>query len=168
MTMPQPNNDRHSPESRLQAMGLVLPNPPKPVAAYIPFRVTGNHVFVAGQIPLRDGKLLATGTVPAAVPVPLAIECARQCALNGLAVVREAIAAAGMEGGLSRIVQFVRLGVFVACGPEFTDHPKVANGASELLVEVFGDRGRHARAAVGAPSLPLGAPVEVDFVVEFG
>ncbi|MBX3402625.1 MAG: RidA family protein [Phycisphaeraceae bacterium] len=168
MTTPQPNIDSNSPESRLQAMGLVLPTPPKPVAAYIPFRVSGNHVFVAGQIPFRDGKLLAAGAVPAKVPVPLAIECARQCALNGLAVVREAIAAAGMDGGLSRVVQFVRLGVFVACGPEFTDHPKVANGASELLVEVFGDRGRHARAAVGAPSLPLGAPVEVEFVVEVG
>lgn len=168
MTKPQPNLNADTPESRLHALGLALPTPPKPVAAYIPFRVSGGQVFVAGQIPLRDGKLLASGTVPANVPVPLAIECARQCALNGLAVVREAIAAAGMEGGLSRVVQFVRLGVFVACGPEFTDHPKVANGASELLVQVFGDRGRHARAAVGSPSLPLGAPVEVEFVVEVG
>jgi enamine deaminase RidA (YjgF/YER057c/UK114 family) len=157
-----------SPESRLAALGLVLPTPPKPVAAYIPFRISGRHVYIAGQIPFRDGKLIATGAVPSVVPVPLAIECARQCTLNGLAIIRDAVAAAGLEGGLSRVVQFVRLGVFVACGSEFADHPKVANGASELLVEVFGDRGKHARAAVGSPSLPLGAPVEVEFVVEIG
>lgn len=157
-----------TPEQRLATLGLTLPTPPKPVAAYVPFRITGNLVFIAGQIPLSEGKLLATGTVPEAVSMETALACSRQCALNGIAVANAAIASLGLPNGLSHIKQIVRLGVFVACGPSFTDHPKVANSASELMVEVFGDLGRHARAAVGAPSLPLGAPVEVEFVMEVG
>lgn len=156
-----------TPEARLAAMGLSLPSPPTPVAAYIPFRISGNLVYIAGQIPLRDGKLLASGSVPDQVSMEAVLTCSRQCALNGIAVANAAIASLGLPNGLSHIKQIVRLGVFVACGPSFTDHPKVANGASELMVQVFGDRGRHARAAVGAPSLPLGAPVEVEFLFEF-
>lgn len=157
-----------TPEQRLTALGLTLPTPPKPVAAYVPFRIAGNLVFIAGQIPFSEGKLVATGAVPDHVSMDTALACARQCALNGIAVANAAIASLGLPNGLSHVKQVVRLGVFVACSPTFTDHPKVANGASELMVEVFGDRGRHARAAVGAPSLPLGAPVEVEFVVEVG
>lgn len=160
-------NPIETPEARLAALGLALPTPPSPVAAYIPFRISGKHVFIAGQIPLRDGKLIAAGPVEQ-VSFETAIACARQCALNGMAVLNGAISSLGLPRGLSHVAQVVRLGVFVACGPAFTDHPKVANGASELMVQVFGDRGRHARAAVGAPSLPLGAPVEVEFVMEVG
>jgi enamine deaminase RidA (YjgF/YER057c/UK114 family) len=158
----------HDAESRLIELGLILPDPPKPVAAYIPSRLAGNMLFVSGQIPMRAGSLIHTGKVGDGVSLEAGIECARQCTLNGLAVMRAAIAVAGFEGGLHRIRQIVRVGCFVACPPAFTEHPKVANGASELLVEIFGDRGRHARAAVGAPSLPLDAPVEIEFTVEVG
>ncbi len=158
-------------EARLRELGLVLPDAPKPVAAYIPSRIAGNMLYVAGQIPFLNGTLIAKGKVGEGVSVEVGIACARQCALNGLAVMKGAIEAAGMAGGLgglNRVRQVVRVGCFVACSPHFTDHSRVANGASELLLEVFGERGRHARAAVGAPSLPLDAPVEVEFVVEVG
>lgn len=152
--------DTYDPEAALHALGLELPAPAKPVAAYIPFRRVGNLLFVSGQIPMRNGQLLHRGLVPRDVSLEQALECARQCTLNGLAVIKDA------AGSLAAVRQFVRLGVFVACDATFTDHPKVGNGASELLVQVFGDQGRHARAAVGSSSLPLGAPVEVEFVVE--
>lgn len=149
-------------ERTLQSLGHVLPEAPKPVAAYIPWRRAGNLLFISGQIPLKDGKLIATGSVPAQVSVEQARLCALQCCLNGLAVIKDA------AGSLDRVSQFVRLGVFVCSEPGFYEQPKVANAASELLVAVFGDRGRHARAAVGSIALPLGAPVEVEMVVEVG
>lgn len=148
------------PEQTLTSLGLALPTPPTPVAAYIPFRRSGNLVFVSGQIPMKGGSLIASGRVPSGVSVETAQQCAVQCALNGLAVVKSA------AGSLSAVRQVVRLGVFVACDESFTQQPTVANAASELLVRVFGEAGRHARAAVGAPSLPLGAPVEIEFVFE--
>jgi len=147
-------------EANLKSLGIVLPTPAKPVAAYIPVKRTGNLLFVSGQVPWVDGKLLATGTVPSQVSLEQAQACARQCVLNGLAVTRAEV------GTLDRIASVVRVGVFVACDVGFVDHPKVGNGASELLVQIFGEAGRHARAAVGAPSLPLGAAVEVEFVLE--
>lgn len=147
-------------EGRLTELGLTLPTPPKPVAAYIACRRAGNLLFVSGQIPLWGSEMLARGSVPSQVSIEKAQECARQCVLNGLA-------AAKLElGTLERIKQVVRLGVFVCSDPGFTEQPKVANGASELLVSIFGDAGRHARAAVGSVALPLGAPVEVEFVFE--
>ncbi|MBS0191732.1 MAG: RidA family protein [Phycisphaerales bacterium] len=149
-----------TPEQRLAQIGVTLPPAVPPVAAYIPVRITRGTAFVAGQIPMREGKLIASGAVPAAVSVPQAVECARQCAINALAALKAEL------GELSRIRQIVRVGVFVACSPDFTDHPQVANGASEFLQQVFGDAGKHARAAVGAPSLPRGAPVEVELVCE--
>lgn len=161
-----PSTDPTGPESRLQALGIQLPEPPKPVAAYVPFKISGNVLYVSGQIPLRAGTMLARGKVGDTINLETAIECARQCTLNGLAVMRAGIAASGKPDGLDHVRQVIRVGCFVACIPGFTDHPKVANGASELLVEIFGDRGRHARAAVGAPSLPLDAPVEIEFAVE--
>lgn len=145
---------------RLDELGLILPDPAKPVAAYIPTRLVGNLLYVSGQIPSRDGRLIHTGTVPVAVSVEQAQQCARQCVLNGLAAARAAL------GSLDRIASVVRVGVFVACEAGFAEHPKVANGASDLLVSIFGDAGKHARAAVGSPSLPLGAPVEVEFLFE--
>jgi enamine deaminase RidA (YjgF/YER057c/UK114 family) len=144
----------------LRGLGLTLPPAPKPVAAYIPAVRTGNLLYISGQVPLADGQMVATGTVGAGVTLEQAQACARQCCLNGLA------AAAGAVGSIDAIVRVVRIGVFVAAPEGFTDHPKVANGASQLLVEIFGEAGRHARAAVGCSSLPLGAPVEVEFLFE--
>ena len=154
--MPQPE----TPEARLAALGVNLPAAPRPVAAYVPFVRTGNLVFVSGQIPMKDGSLMFTGRVPDQVSMADAIACARQCAINGLAVVRDAV------GSLDRVRRVVRLGVFVSAQAGFHDEPKIGNGASELMVQVFGDSGRHARAAVGASDLPLGAPVEVEFLFE--
>lgn len=154
--MPQPE----SAESRLAALGLTLPPAPRPVAAYVPYVRTGNLVFVSGQIPFKDGALIATGRVPDQVDMATAVACARQCAINGLAVVRDAV------GSLDRVKRVVRLGVFVSVAAGFHEEPKIGNGASELMVAVFGEAGRHARAAVGASDLPLGAPVEVEFVFE--
>lgn len=149
-----------TPEDRLTSLGITLPTPPQPVAAYVPAVRAGSLLFVAGQLPLRDGKLLATGPVPSAVPLEQAVEAARQCAVNVLAVAKAEL------GELSRVRRVVKLGVFVACDDTFTEQPKVANGASELMQAVFGDAGRHARAAVGTNALPLGASVEVDAVLE--
>ena len=149
-------------DSVLAELGLGLPTPAKPVAAYIPTRRAGNLVYVSGQIPVVDGKLIAEGIVPAQVAEEEAQRCARRCILNGLAAVFAEIA--DDEG----IAQIVRIGCFVACTSDYTMHPKVANGASELLVQVLGEEGRHARAAVGCPSLPLNAPVEIELIVEIG
>ena len=152
--------DPTTPEQRLAAMGITLPAAPRPVAAYVPFVRTGNLVFVSGQVPFKDGALLAVGRVPDQVDVETAIACARQCALNGLAIARDA------AGSLDNVRRVVRLGVFVAAQAGFHEEPKIGNGASQLMLDVFGDAGRHARAAVGVSDLPLGAPVEVDFVFE--
>lgn len=146
---------------RLASLGLELPAPPRPVAAYVPAVRAGRLLVVSGQVPFRDGTLLATGPVPSAVSLEQAQQAARQCVLNGLAVV-----AAQLDGDLERVSRIVRLGVFVQCDPGFIEQPKVANGASELLVELFGELGRHARAAVGSIALPLGATVEIEMMVE--
>ena len=148
-------------QKRLEELGLKLPNAPKPVAAYIPTVRTGNLVFVSGQIPFADGKLLCTGPVPSVVSIDQARAAARQCVLNGLAAL---VDVAGIN--LDDVQRIVRLGVFVCSDAGFGDQPKVANGASELLQEIFGESGRHARAAVGSIALPLGATVEVEMVVE--
>jgi enamine deaminase RidA (YjgF/YER057c/UK114 family) len=156
MVTPNPE----TPEARLAAMGLTLPPAPRPVAAYIPCRWAGNLLYISGQIPILEGKLYATGAVPDPVSVEQARTCAGQCVLNALAVARAEL------GSLSAIRQVVRVGVFVCSQPGFTDQPKVANGASELLVAILGEAGRHARAAVGSVALPLGAPVEVEMILE--
>ena len=149
-----------SPEERLAGLGLAIPEVAAPVAAYVPAVRTGSHVYTSGQLPLRDGELMATGKVGGAVPPETAAECAQQCALNALAAVKAEV------GDLSSVRRVVKVVVFVASTPEFTGQPQVANGASHLLGEVFGDAGRHARSAVGVPVLPLDAPVEVELVVE--
>ena len=148
-------------ETKLANLGLSLPTPPKPVAAYIPCIRTGNLVVVSGQLPMAAGKLLATGPVPSVVDLEQAQECARQCVLNGLAILK-----AELDGNWSGLVKVVRVGVFVQSDDGFTEQPQVANGASHLLVDVLGDAGRHARAAVGVNALPLNAPVEVEFTFE--
>lgn len=145
---------------RLAELGLELPQAPAPVAAYVPYVRTGNLIFISGQIPMAQGKLICAGPTPTEVPPDKAKAAARMCALNLLAVLNSA------TGDLDRVTRVVRLGVFVASTPEFTGQPGVANGASELMVEVFGEAGRHARAAVGTNVLPLGATVEVEGVFE--
>jgi enamine deaminase RidA (YjgF/YER057c/UK114 family) len=149
-----------TPEERLEALGLSVPEVPAPVAAYVPAVRSGNHVFTSGQLPMRSGQLIATGKVGGEVDQDQAVECARQCALNALAAVRAEV------GELSAVKRVVKVVAFVASTPDFTGQPVVANGVSELLGEVFGDAGRHARSAVGVPVLPLDAPVEVELVVE--
>jgi len=149
-----------TPEQRLEQMGLAVPEVAKPVASYIPAVRSGNHVFTSGQLPMRQGQLITTGKVGGEVTADEAVECARVCALNALAAVRAEL------GELSAIKRIVKVVVFVASTPDFTGQPGVANGASELFGEVFGDIGQHARSAVGVPVLPLDAPVEVELIVE--
>ncbi|MEI2808697.1 MAG: RidA family protein [Nocardioides sp.] len=149
-----------NPEEKLAAMGLSVPEVAKPVAAYVPAVQSGNHVFTAGQLPMRGGVLMMTGKVGGEVAPEQAYECAKQCALNGLAAV------ASVVGGINEIKRIVKVVVFVSSTPDFTGQPGVANGASELLGEIFGDAGIHARSAVGVSVLPLDAPVEVELVVE--
>ncbi len=149
-----------TPEDRLAELGLSVPSVVPPVAAYVPAVRSGSHVFTAGQLPMRDGAMVATGKVGDTVSVEQAAECAQQCALNALAAV------ASQVGDLSQVRRIVKVVVFVASSPDFTGQPTVANGASELLGTVFGDAGVHARSAVGVTALPLDAPVEVELVVE--
>ncbi|MEV4094541.1 RidA family protein [Streptosporangium saharense] len=149
-----------TPEEKLGELGLTLPEVVAPLAAYVPAVRTGNHVYTSGQLPVADGKLLATGKVGAEVSPEGAYQLARTCALNALAAV------ASVVGDLSNVVRVVKVVGFVASDPAFSGQPKVVNGASELLAEVFGDAGKHARSAVGVAVLPLDAPVEVELVVE--
>lgn len=146
---------------RLASLNLSLPAAPKPVAAYVPAVRTGNLVYISGQVPLADGALVSTGPVPSAASLEDAQQAARQCVLNALAVLADQV-----DGDLERIQRIVRVGVFVCSDQDFTDQPKVANGASELLQEIFGDKGRHARAAVGNIALPLGSTVELEMIAE--
>ena len=147
-------------EQRLSELGLRLPSLPKPVAAYIPAVVTGNLVYTSGQLPFVDGKLLGAGKVGAEVSPEDAAEYAKTCALNALA------AAESVIGSLDRVTRIVKVVGFVASAPGFTGQPGVVNGASELLGEIFGEPGQHARSAVGVAVLPLDAPVEVELILE--
>ena len=147
------------PYARLAELGIELPPVVAPVAAYVPAVRSQNLVYVSGQLPMVDGALPATGKVGAEVSAERARELARRCALNALAAVEALV-------GLSSVVQVVKVVGFVAAAPGFTAVPGVVNGASELFGEVFGDAGRHARSAVGVAELPLGAPVEIEVIVE--
>lgn len=149
-----------TPEERIAELGLTLPEVVPPVAAYQPAVRSGDHVYVSGQLPFVDGKLPTTGKVGAGVDAETAKDLAAVCALNAIAAVRAEV------GELSAVVRIVKVGGFVASAPDFTGHPGVINGASELLGQVFGEAGVHARAAVGVAALPLDAPVEVDMIVE--
>lgn len=149
-----------TPEERLAELGLEVPEVAKPVAAYLPAVRSGDHVFTSGQLPVHQGTLIHVGKVGASVTPEQAKEAAQQCALNALAAVRSLV------GELSAVKRVVKVTAFVASVPDFTGQPQVANGASELLGQVFGDAGVHVRSAVGVPVLPLDAPVEVELVVE--
>jgi enamine deaminase RidA (YjgF/YER057c/UK114 family) len=150
-----------SPERRLKDLGITLPKPAKPVANYVGFVRTGNLIFISGQVPFVEGKLQFPGLLGREVALEDGVKSARQCAINLIAHLQEAA-----DGDLTRIARIVKLSGFVAATPEFPDHPKVINGASDLFGEVFGDRGKHARAAVGVASLPLNACVEVELIAE--
>jgi len=151
-----------TPEERLAQLGLTLPAVAAPAGSYVPALRAGTQVYTAGQLPLADGKLLATGKVGEAVTAEEAVALARTCALNALA------AAAAAAGGLSAITRIIKVTGFVASAPSFTGQPQVVNGASDLLTEVFGDAGKHARSAVGVAVLPMDAPVEVELIAEVG
>ncbi len=145
-------------EKRLADLGLVLPEPAAPVASYVPVVVAGGVAHVSGQLPFVEGKLV-TGRLGEDVSLESGVEAAQACGIMILAQLKAAL------GSLSRVERIVKLGAFVNSTPDFTDQPKVANGASELMAAVFGDAGRHARSAVGVPVLPLAAAVEVDAIV---
>ena len=149
-----------SPEARLAALGLTLQKVTPPLAAYVPAVRTGDYVYTAGQLPVVDGQLLATGKVGADIGAVEASALARTCALNALAAV------ASVTGSLDAVRRIVKVTGFVASAPSFTQQAQVINGASELLIEVFGEAGRHARSAVGMAVLPLDAPVEVELIAE--
>lgn len=148
------------PESRIADLGLTIPEVVPPVAAYVPTARTGSLVFTAGQVPMQDGSLAAVGKVGDAVSLEQAGQCARVATLNALAAVKAEV------GSLDNVTQVVKVVVFVASAPDFTGQPQVANGASELLGDIFADAGRHARSAVGVAALPMDAPVEVEMTVE--
>ena len=150
------------PSQRLGDLGLSLPAVARPLAAYVPAVRFADLVYTAGQLPLVDGRLQAVGKVGADVSVDEAVQCARIAALNGLAAV------ADLAGDLDVITRIVKVTVFVASAPGFTEQPVIANGASGLIGDIFGDSGRHARSAVGVAVLPLDAPVEVELVVGVG
>lgn len=145
-------------DARLAELGITLPEPAAPVAAYVPVVIAGGLAYVSGQVSMANGQRI-NGRLGEDMALEQGIDAARACGLMILAQLKAAL------GSLDRVEQVVKLGAFVNCTPDFTDQPKVANGASELMVEVFGDAGKHARSAVGVPSLPLGVAVEVDAIV---
>jgi enamine deaminase RidA (YjgF/YER057c/UK114 family) len=147
-------------EERLHELGIELPPASQPVASYVPVSLSGGLAYVSGQIPMSEGKLMWTGKLGENLDVAEGAAAAKRCVLQSLAAIRSEL------GSLDRVKRIVRVGVFVASAKGFTDQPKVANGASDLLVEVFGEAGRHARAAVGVSELPLGSPVEVEMIAE--
>ncbi|MGE5610130.1 MAG: RidA family protein [Bacillota bacterium] len=143
---------------RLAALGITLPPIAGPFGAYVPAKRVGNLIYVAGQLPMKEGKLLATGQVPSRCSIDQAKIAARQCVINALGAVQ------AIEGSVDRLTGVLRVGAFVSSDSDFTQQPAVANGASELLLDIFGDSGKHVRSAVGASALPLDAAVEVEFI----
>ncbi len=149
-----------SPEEKLKKLGITLSDAPKPLGSYVPCVQAGNLLFLSGMLPLRDGKLARTGRVGESVSLMEAQEDARQCVINAMSVLKSHL------GNLDKIKRCVKLNGYVASSQDFTDQPKVLNAASDLLFEIFGEAGRHARAAVGVYVLPLNSPVEIDFIFE--
>ncbi len=148
-------------DNRLAALGITLPMAAKPVANYVPWVRTGNLVFISGQVPIENGKVVYTGHLGDTVSLEDGIKSARLCAINVISQLKDAC-----DGDLDRVRRVVKLVGFVNATASFADHPKVINGASDLMVDVFGDKGRHARSAVASPSLPLGVATEVEAIVE--
>jgi enamine deaminase RidA (YjgF/YER057c/UK114 family) len=142
----------------LKKLNIALPPMSGPFGAYVPAKRVGNLIYVAGQLPMKDGKLLATGQVPSRSSIEQAREAAKQCVINALAAVK------AVEGSIESLAGVARVGAFISSDVSFTEQPKVANAASELLQELFGESGKHARAAVGVNTLPLDAAVEIEFI----
>jgi enamine deaminase RidA (YjgF/YER057c/UK114 family) len=149
-----------SPEEKLKELGIILSEAPKPLGSYVPCVQTGNLLFLSGMLPLKDGKLIKTGKLGESVSIEEAQEDARQCVINALSVLKSHL------GSLDKIKKCVKLNGYVASSQDFTEQPKVLNAASDLLFEIFGEAGRHARAAVGVSVLPLNSPIEIDFIFE--
>jgi enamine deaminase RidA (YjgF/YER057c/UK114 family) len=147
-------------EQKLTQLGLALPAPPKPVANYVPVVRTGDLLFLSGVLPSRDGQLIMTGKLGQNLSIDQGMEAARVAVLNGLSIIRQEV------GSLDRVKRIVKMVGHIASAPGFTDQPQVLNGASDLLVSLFGDAGRHARVAVGAAELPRQAPVEIELIVQ--
>lgn len=147
---------------KIQDLGYQLPEPPKPVGSYVPGLLSANQIFVSGQLPLISGKLIAEGKLGDTIDEATAIRCAQQCTLNALSIVNSLL-----EGNLSRIKQVIFVRGYISCTPEYTSHPKILNGVSDLLVAILGESGKHARAVLGVPSLPLNSPIEVEIVFSY-
>lgn len=147
-------------EEKLKSLNIILPVPPKPAGSYIPVVITGNLAFVSGQIPMQDGKVVFTGKVPTEKSIEDAQKAAKICAINILAQLKANL------GSLDRIAKIVRVSGFVNSTPDFAEQPKVINAASDLFFDIFGEKGKHSRIAVGVSSLPLNSTVEIDAVVE--
>jgi enamine deaminase RidA (YjgF/YER057c/UK114 family) len=147
-------------EEKLKSLNIALPNPPKPAGAYIPVVKSGNTVYVSGQIPIEGGTVVFKGKVPSVQSLEQAQKAAKLCAINALAQLKSEL------GSLDKISRILRVSGFVNSEPDFIDQPKVINAASDLLFEIFGEKGKHSRIAVGVVSLPLGATVEIDMIVE--
>ncbi|MHA1723188.1 MAG: RidA family protein [Candidatus Baldrarchaeia archaeon] len=147
-------------EKKLESLGLSLPKPPKPVAAYIPAVKTGNVIFISGQIPVVEGKVRYKGKVGQDISVEEGYEAAKICALNALSIIKDIV------GSLDKVKRIVRIVGYVNCTEDFEEPHKVVNGASEFLVKIFGEKGRHARLALGSNALPLGAAIELEMIVE--
>ena len=148
-------------DKKLETLGITIPDAPSPAANYIPYVISGNLVFIAGQVPFENGKINYTGKVGKDIDINKAKEVAKICGLNVISVLKNAV-----NGDLSKVKKCVKLGIFVSCTSDFHQQPEVANGASDLMVEIFGEDGKHARFAVGTNSLPRNVPVEVDAIFE--
>ena len=148
-------------KEKIESLGITVPQAAAPVANYVGFVQSGNQIIISGQLPMENGNVKYTGKVGSEISVEDAVEAAKLCAINILAQLNIAL-----DNDLEKIKRCVKLGIFVNGDANFTDHPKVANGASDLIVEIFADKGKHARAATGAGSLPLGAAVEIDAIFE--
>ena len=148
-------------EKRIEELGVVIPDIPLPAANYVPFVKSGNQVFISGQLPVVEGKPQYSGKVGTEVSIEDAAKAARICAINIIANLKNAC-----NGNLNKVVKCIKLGIFINADPDFIAHPTVGNGASDLLVDIFGEKGKHARFAMGAGSLPLGVSVEIDAIFE--
>jgi enamine deaminase RidA (YjgF/YER057c/UK114 family) len=148
-------------EKKLESLGIILPVPPKPAGSYIPVVISGNMAFVSGQIPMQDGKVVYTGKVPTERTLEDAKMAAKICAINILSQLKANL------GSLDKISKIIRVSGFVNSATDFTEHPKIINAASDLFFEIFGEKGKHSRIAVGVSSLPLNSTVEIDMIVEF-
>ena len=148
-------------EQNIKNLGLNIPNPPKAVANYVPYKIVGKTMYISGQAPIQNGEVIYKGKVGSDITNEDAIKAARLCVINIIAAVKN-----GLEGNWDKLDSFVKLTGFVNCKDDFTDQPKIINGASDMLVDIFGDQGRHTRVAVGSNALPLGIAVEIDAIVQ--